>query len=426
MVAHGSSALTQDGYFISNEEVAPGVHDNFCEDLWSSLFLLKSAVDDGDRLQSDGECLPESEELQIDLWELDIELLEIGHVVTEELLKEVWLDKLTLKRLFSAPHQRLVRVEPDLVLLDVRVNQHHALNLIFNAVADKVIFEDQLLPEDEAEVRLAQQLIEEAVIFADQVVENVLEDGADLGEGEHVVLAMTLRLLVVLGMVSQVLHRHSVREGILWVSEGWEGEVALLNDEFKVVSARLLIEDELLLPTDTEPIDQLQTALHQNQVLSSLISIFNMRELLPEHSDNTDDQVNAALKSLDAGELRDLALRVEVLNPASQVLQHAQEFVHFDQVCSEFVDLVELVDEGHDLREVDQVRDAEALLLQKSAGCPVTAQVTDYSGSALLKHVLEEVNHLVLEDQLLPHLRWQATAVGSHRVLGCLNLSILH
>ena len=87
-------------------------------------------------------------------------------------------------------------------------------------MADKVIFEDQLLPEDEAEVRLAQQLIEEAVVFADQVVENVLEDGADLGEGEHVVLAMTLRLLVVLGMVSQVLHRHSVREGILWVSEG--------------------------------------------------------------------------------------------------------------------------------------------------------------------------------------------------------------
>ena len=67
MVAHGSSALTQNGYFISNEEVAPGVHDNFCEDLWGSLFLLKSAVNYGDRLQSDGECLPESEELQIDL-----------------------------------------------------------------------------------------------------------------------------------------------------------------------------------------------------------------------------------------------------------------------------------------------------------------------------------------------------------------------
>ena len=67
--------------------------------------------------------------------------------------------------MLTRPEQGLVSVKADLVLLHVGVYQHHALNLVLNAVADEVVLQDKLLSENEAEVDFSQQLVYEVVIL---------------------------------------------------------------------------------------------------------------------------------------------------------------------------------------------------------------------------------------------------------------------
>ena len=127
-------------------------------------------------------------------------------------------------------------------------------------------------------------------------------------------------------------------------------------------------------------------------------------EVCPQDPDNLNYEVYAALKSLDSGELGDLALGIEVLDPAPQVLQHGQEVIDVDVSRSKILKVVELVYEGHNLRQVDQLRDLQTLLFEKGAGGPVAAEVPDHGRPPLLKHELEKIHHLILQDQLLLHL----------------------
>jgi hypothetical protein len=69
-------------------------------------------------------------------------------------------------------------------------------------VADEVVFQDKLLSENEAEVDFSQQLVDEVVILPYEVIHDVLKNGTDLSEGEHVILAELLRLSVVLHVES--------------------------------------------------------------------------------------------------------------------------------------------------------------------------------------------------------------------------------
>ena len=125
-------------------------------------------------------------------------------------------------------------------------------------MADEVIFEDKLLSENEAEVDLSQQLVDEIVILPHEVIHDVLKNGTNLSEGEHIILAELLRLSVVLQVESQVLHWQSrVRPGGLRVTECGKREVALVYHEFEVVLSVLVVEDEVLLAAHTEPVEEL-------------------------------------------------------------------------------------------------------------------------------------------------------------------------
>jgi hypothetical protein len=96
------------------------------------------------------------------------------------------------------------------------------------------------------------------------------------------------------------------------------------------VPAALLVEDEVVLSADAEPVQKLQAALHEDQEVGSPLFLLGMREGSPQHTHHSDDKIHTALKGLDPGELRDLTLPVEVLDPASQVLQYAQEVIYND------------------------------------------------------------------------------------------------
>lgn len=87
-----------------------------------------------------------------------------------------------------------------------------------------------------------------------------------------------------------------------------------------------------------------------------------------------------------------------MLDPAPQVLQHGQEVIDVDVSRSQELNVVELVNESHYLGQVDQLRDLQPLLFEQSAGGPVAAEVADHGWPPLLKHELEEIHHLILQD----------------------------
>ena len=125
-------------------------------------------------------------------------------------------------------------------------------------MADEVVFKDKLLSENEAEVDFSQQLVDEVVILPYEMIHDILKYGTNLSEGEHVILAELLRLSVILHVESQVLHWQArVGAGGLRVSECGKREVALVYHELEVVLPVLVVEDEVLLATHTEPVEEL-------------------------------------------------------------------------------------------------------------------------------------------------------------------------
>ena len=70
--------------------------------------------------------------------------------------------------------QEFKRVQSDLILLDIRVHKHHRLDLVIDAVPDKVKLKDELLSKDEAVVSLTEKLVEEVVILFEQLLVEIL------------------------------------------------------------------------------------------------------------------------------------------------------------------------------------------------------------------------------------------------------------
>ena len=149
-------------------------------------------------------------------------------------------------------------------------------------------------------------------------------------------------------------------------------------------------------------------------------------EVSPEHPHDRDYQVNAPLQRLYPGELRDLALRVEELNPAPQVLEHRQEVVNVDVSRGQYLYIVELVHECDDLRQIYQLRDLQPLLFEQSARRPVTTEISDHRRPPLLEHELEEIYDFILEYELLSHLGGEPATRGAHGAACRLYLSVLH
>ena len=107
-------------------------------------------------------------------------------------------------------------------------------------MADEIVLQDQLLAKYEAEIGLGQELIHKARILAHQLVEDVLQDGTNLSEGEHVVLALCLCLLVLLGIESKILKWQLC---VLWrSSELRQSHVASFQHEIEVCSSTFFVE----------------------------------------------------------------------------------------------------------------------------------------------------------------------------------------
>jgi hypothetical protein len=104
----------------------------------------------------------------------------------------------------AASQQGFVCVEAYFVLLHVGVNQYHRLDLVINAVADKVILQDHLFPKDETEVNFCQKLINVAIVFPDKLIQYVLKNGSYFCEGKHIIFSQILSLFVALRIMRQV------------------------------------------------------------------------------------------------------------------------------------------------------------------------------------------------------------------------------
>lgn len=180
---------------------------------------------------------------------MDVEFLKVLDVVSKHLIYEVGLNELMFESVFVVLEQALERVQSDLVLLDVGVNEHHTFYLVVDTVPDEVILKDQLLAEHETVVSLREQLVDIRIVFPDQLVEDVLQDSPNFSEGKDVVLTAFLHFFVGLRVVCEVLHGNSLV--VERVSEGRKGKVAFVNYELQVVLSVLLIENKSFLPSDT-------------------------------------------------------------------------------------------------------------------------------------------------------------------------------
>ena len=140
------------------------------------------------------------------------------------------------------------------------------------------------------------------------------------------------------------------------MSECGECEVALVDYKLEVVSTVLIVENEVLLAPDAQPVEDLQASLHQDQVFPANITVILEVEVGPKDPHNLYDKVDAPLQCLDAGQFWDLTFRIEVLDPTPQVLEHRQEVIHVNVRRRQCLYVMELVHESHDLRKIDQLR----------------------------------------------------------------------
>jgi hypothetical protein len=131
----------------------------------------------------------------------------------------------------------------------------------------------------------------------------------------------------------------------------------------------------------------------------------------------------AALESLNLGQLGYRTLLVEVLDPAAQVLDGISDGVNLDPVSGEdLVESRELVEAAHNVREADHLWKSKMLFSQQCARGSYTFEVSDYGGSSLLEHEPEELDSFVLKLEVIAHLSRQARRVRP----GVLRLGVLH
>jgi len=163
--------------------------------------------------------------------------------------------------------EELKGVEPDLVLLDVGVHEHHRLDLVVDAVPNEVKLEDELLAEDKPKVSLTEELVEEGVVLFDELVENVLQDRSNFSHLEDLKPSLVFDLLVHLVVKRNVLHwAHPV--SILERSSKLSKDlVACVNNKFEIGSAALLVEQEDELVVEAKPVEEHHRRPDQAHVL---------------------------------------------------------------------------------------------------------------------------------------------------------------
>ena len=112
-------------HFSSYQEASARVFQHLRVDLWRVALEYQSCVQNWDCLQTQREAATESQELQVNLGELDVELPEVSNVIEEESLTEVKLNKLVFEcfsckfELFMGSQQVLKCIQTDFVLHDV-------------------------------------------------------------------------------------------------------------------------------------------------------------------------------------------------------------------------------------------------------------------------------------------------------------------
>jgi hypothetical protein len=183
-----------------------------------------------------------------------------------------------------------------------------------------------------------------------------------------------------------------------------QGYVASVDDEGKVLTTTLLIEEEVLFAFHAEPVEELQGGLDELQVLEAPLGTCVL-VVPPDETNDPKKEATATLKGLDAGELRDGALLVEVLDPATKVLDHGEVVLcHNHSWLHLVLELSEVVEAGNNVGKADELRDPESLLSKKSTSCTNAVQIPDDGRAPLLEHEPEEADCPVLQLQVLAHL----------------------
>lgn len=133
------------------------------------------------------------------------------------------------------------------------------------------------------------------------------------------------------------------------------------------MAARLVIENEVEVVFDAQPVEEREAGLEELQVLLLPRSVLVV--VLPGYVDDLDQEIHASLKGLDARKLRDGTLAVEMLDPASSVFNNIEDVFHKDHIWGNNWELRELIKEVYDIWQADQTRNLQVLLFQQSAWC---------------------------------------------------------
>ena len=86
-----------------------------------------------------------------------------------------------------------------------------------------------------------------------------------------------------------------------------------------------------------------------------------------------------------------------MLDPAAKVLDVFNEQVDVHGLRVKSWHSFHIVEEAHDVGQSKQVRQMHVLLLQQGRCGPDAAEISDDLGTALFKHVLKQVDGLILE-----------------------------
>lgn len=133
------------------------------------------------------------------------------------------------------------------------------------------------------------------------------------------------------------------------------------------MAARLVIENKIEVVFDAQPVEEREAGLEQLQVL--LLPRVVLIVVLPGNVYNLDQEIHASLKGLDARKLRDGALAVEMLDPASSVFHNIQDIFYKDHIWGNNWELRKLIKEVYNIWQADQTRNLQVLLFQQSAWC---------------------------------------------------------
>lgn len=197
---------------------------------------------------------------------------------------------------------------------------------------DEVELKDKLLAEDKAEVGLTEQLVKEVIVFLDELVEDVLEDGAYLGHLKDFKLAFPLNLLVHVVVEGDILHWAHLVGVFEGAAELAKHLIACVDDELQIGATALLIEQEDELVVEAEPVEEHHSGPNQPHIavlclvvrdfhtlISFVVIVLDLVRIvvLPNHFHDPDEKVHASLECLDAAKLRNVRRVVEVFHPAT-------------------------------------------------------------------------------------------------------------